>query len=1599
MKKILARATIFSALAFAAVAAEIDLAGGPLTATDLTADYVNSSETAATLTFDVAADAEFTGSISGNIAVVKTGAATLSLLNANTYTGGTTVQEGLVSISSDAAFGSGTVRFAGGGIYAAATMTASKTYAFDSGSTGIVHVAEGKTFTANASMLAASLGATLLKDGLGTFVQNSNPGVVNTRSRWIVEKGTFNCATTGNIFGGHNTTTTNLTIDVRENASFVMSVNAHAPIGVLELTGGTFSCPNPGGWNTPVANTALKGGVYVHASSVPSRIYLQAGAYLNHGNGNTQTVFRVDSGAELYVDGNLFDGKDDVGTAKPTRLIKEGDGILVLNAPKHDYLFSGGVELRGGKVVACSDHSLGAGPLIAAGVVEMVVTNGVEVSVSEVTGSGTLTLSGKGGLVVPTYSALGSGILTCNDGNLGFADYAASLVAAHTAYPTAGLLNTAAETTIETLNFTGDVRIGSIYGTTLTIGSLEAADSVTITGNGVTRVLACDAPVSIEENATAHLPTGTTITENNGLVFLGDSDTATIDKLTFAGKNRILNIPEGKTVTVTSIAGDGSGALADFHKIGAGTLVWPAVAATNFLRDIYVDEGSLSISSATGLGSGNLYLDGGNLTVTANVSLGGAPLKLLQDATVSVSSGATLTAAAGKIVAANHVLSKTGPGTITLSGNAHETHFANARVVVEEGTLSVGQDTWGGHVSDPTVVIEVHEHGLFQSNLHLPLPRVVMRGGRMLNTSRLSAGETHTTWMGFSFRHSFTVLPSTNGTPSVVKSDRCYMEQGDFIPVFDVEEGATLIADTIFQYGFGSSTAVRTAGSFVKNGQGTMVLCRDVECNNAMITIADGTLRIKRDCRIDPDATLVTSGSGRVELEDGASLLCATHALPSALGTAEIWIDATRTAGRNGAALDEIQNFGTAGGKFLPFTVGTIPDKPTYTVSGIAGKPSFVFNGNQLLQLNSYTNKTRNLTIFGVAKRATWQNEGGKGKWAGWVSLSTTSATGDDWATAGAFQYQDVDELNQTIGRNPRSFQLKGTSATGVSYLNFFEDAYTNRTASQYNENGTFVSAVDTGNGGNFNIDLVAIGGRLTTGGKAIYSGSNNGGNRNFIGQLAELIVFSRVLSEDEKADVTAYLKEKWFGVSPEGFLSDANQALSVPAGTASVISVQNGLVKTGEGTLRLGDASTAKSVKVDAGTLALIPTTVVCHAAVWMDASDESAVTVENNMVTHVRNKGSAGGEFTQAIPSGNQIANCPTLSPDINGRNCLVFDGNSALTLRDYVNTNDDWRIAIYFVAKRSGHADLTASGAGKGRWGGPFSMSTIHATATDNSMADAIHLEEYVPSGTVTTSAVLFVADKVSTHTVTLESEIPYLFQIEVGVSSHSYGIEKQGGTMQFLADAYTQPNRSPIFNIDLVQLGGRLGPQGAPQWYGSGNTNNRMWLGSLGEFLVFDHQLSDSEHAAVVNYLKAKWLTDGGTPALPNVLTTSALAPAFGDQTALELEEGATVFSSATTQPLASLTVTGAATLVRDGVTSPADYAMFNVADDVVMPGSMTLRALSSPTASTALIRYGGALNTKTTDWTIESECPYLRIGYKKEGEIRILRANGTVLFMR
>ena len=90
-------ATAIAVLTNVVFAASRDLKGAAITVTDVAslADYdgvTNSSEgNPATLTFDVATDMAYAGTISGNIKVVKEGTGMLDLSGSNTYTGGTVI--------------------------------------------------------------------------------------------------------------------------------------------------------------------------------------------------------------------------------------------------------------------------------------------------------------------------------------------------------------------------------------------------------------------------------------------------------------------------------------------------------------------------------------------------------------------------------------------------------------------------------------------------------------------------------------------------------------------------------------------------------------------------------------------------------------------------------------------------------------------------------------------------------------------------------------------------------------------------------------------------------------------------------------------------------------------------------------------------------------------------------------------------------------------------------------------------------------------------------------------------------------------------------------------------------------------------------------------------------------------------------------------------------------------------------------------------------------------------------------------------------------------------------------------------------------------
>ena len=107
-------AAVAACVAGTAFAAPLDLNGVDRTVTDVSelAAYddgvTNSSDTLATLTFNVATDMAYAGTISGNIKVVKMGNGMLDLSGSNTYTGGTQIDDGRLVASSLTAFGATT---------------------------------------------------------------------------------------------------------------------------------------------------------------------------------------------------------------------------------------------------------------------------------------------------------------------------------------------------------------------------------------------------------------------------------------------------------------------------------------------------------------------------------------------------------------------------------------------------------------------------------------------------------------------------------------------------------------------------------------------------------------------------------------------------------------------------------------------------------------------------------------------------------------------------------------------------------------------------------------------------------------------------------------------------------------------------------------------------------------------------------------------------------------------------------------------------------------------------------------------------------------------------------------------------------------------------------------------------------------------------------------------------------------------------------------------------------------------------------------------------------------------------------------------------
>ena len=306
-------------------------------------------------------------------------------------------------------------------------------------------------------------------------------------------------------------------------------------------------------------------------------------------------------------------------------------------------------------------------------------------------------------------------------------------------------------------------------------------------------------------------------------------------------------------------------------------------------------------------------------------------------------------------------------------------------------------------------------------------------------------------------------------------------------------------------------------------------------------------------------------------------------------------------------------------------------------------------------------------------------------------------------------------------------------------------------------------------------------------------------------------------------------------------------------------------------------------------------------------------------------------------------------------------------------------NWRCALcrdapytVFVAARVGDGvDPTVEGNGRER--SPFSLATAESPYFDYDTPVGCHIEPR-ESGTVTVYCDVDGGNNVEAFNVSGLANFKAGAGFVFAHYNHSYRalaylqtFENGAPTGAKTASSTSGMRPHPVA-IDVVSVGGRLGPRGTSFYYGS-ETSGGMWKGEVGELIVCTRQPTEAERAAILAYLRAKWFT-GGDATTPAAIET-VLAPSLDRNVAVTAAGGTELKSFAATQPLSSLAVTGAATFTRGG---NATSAMFDVAGSLLLPAGMTLRMLFEPeeTSSMDIITCSGT--GSGTAWNIDARRP-------------------------
>ena len=614
-------------------------------------------------------DLTLTGVIDGGGQFTKTGAGTLVLTGANTYSGGTRIEEGDIEIDDASSLGSGDITFAGG------TLTLGQ------GAGDGVTLNQGLVVEATNGTLDTSGGDLTIGGGLGgpgTLAITGGNGVTLASAATAgidLTGGTLTIATeaggsaSGPIgLGGGGTLTTD------GDYTFTGALNVTG--GTLDTSGGDLTIG--GGLGGPGTLAITGGNGVTLASAATAGIDLTGGTLTiaTEAGGSASGPIGLGGGGTLTTDGdytftgalNVTGGTLDTsggdltiggGLGGPgTLAITGGNGVTLASAA------TAGIDLTGGTLTIATEAGGSASGPIGLGGGGTLTTDGdytftgalnvtggtLDTSGGDLTiggglgGPGTLAITGGNGVTLASAATAG---IDLTGGTLTIATEAGGSASGPIGLGGGGTLTTDGDYTFTgALNVTGGTLDTS--GGNLTIGGgLGGPGTLAITGgNDVTLASAATAGIDLT-GGTLTIATGTGGSAS-GPIGLGEGSTLTTDgDYTFTGSLTFNGGVIDTGASTITLAGGATGPSC-LIKQGSGRMVLAADASNDI--GACVEEGTLSQNAVF---TGNVWvyepgtlrgtgLIGGNVEVAGRVAPGNSPGTLTVDGDVTMLDSGTL---------------------------------------------------------------------------------------------------------------------------------------------------------------------------------------------------------------------------------------------------------------------------------------------------------------------------------------------------------------------------------------------------------------------------------------------------------------------------------------------------------------------------------------------------------------------------------------------------------------------------------------------------------------------------------------------------------------------------------------------------------------------------------------------------------------------------------------------------------------------------------------------------------------------------------------------------------------------------------------------